>query len=95
MKLTALALLAALNTSPEAEKDIACASLASFAETVMTIRQGGGALAKLLEITADEPILRAITTTAYEMPRFSTPKYQKRAIENFRDEVHLSCLKLD
>lgn len=100
MKLTTLAALAALtfptiSTAQEPAPDEICGVLAQYAQSIMTIRQRGGSLAQALTTAEALPSLRGLVLAAYDEPRFSTADFQERAISEFRDEVHLACLKLD
>ena len=74
-----------------------CASWGSIAEGVMTARHNGTPMQNLMEKMADTPevnrITRAIIIEAYESPRFTSPEYASRSVENFRDRWYLICIK--
>jgi hypothetical protein len=69
----------------------------SAAEAVMHARQNG-ALQAALEVANDPQYasgtngFRAIIMMAYDMPRFDAEEH-KQAIDDFRDQVQLSCMK--
>lgn len=100
MKTLILALVATLTlpafaAAEEPTSDEICNVLARYAESIMTIRQHGGSLAVALTTTDGVPSLRGLVLAAYDEPRFGTADFQARAISDFRDSVHLSCLKLE
>ena len=75
--------------------DARCAQLAELAESIMRARQRGVPLARQMEIARENGIdaRRSIIIMAYEEPHYSTPSIQERVIGDFRDEIHLACLK--
>ncbi|MER9624023.1 hypothetical protein NKI98_21760 [Mesorhizobium sp. M0222] len=81
--------------------DEACAQMAGAAESVMKARQNGIALQKVLEVANNPQYasgkdgFRAIIMMAYGKPRFNTEENKQRAIDDFRDEVQLYCMKLE
>lgn len=78
-----------------------CGSLAYHAEVTMKSHQAGVSLANALEAAAgvygeesEEYLgLRKIIIRAYSGPRYLTKERKKMAIDNFRDEIHVECLK--
>lgn len=90
--------------------DLLCSAIASTAETIMTARQNGVTLERILaamnkvsasEAAADDPAVsttvadyaRAMVLQAFEVPHFQTEEVKQRAILDFRNDAHLSCLK--
>ena len=78
-----------------------CNSLYTFAETVMTVRQGGmslkDALSKQPTPTSDieketVPLLQAILYEAYKQPLYHTEEYKKEIITEFSKDVYLACI---
>lgn len=103
ISLNAALLTAALLFAPaqpaSAADDTTCESLAEFAETIMTARQRGLTLSSALELLNDakferiRDLLRTIVIQAYEAPLWSTEENKTKAIGEFRNEVHLACLR--
>lgn len=98
--LTAVALCLSLTSAAHAADDYIdryCALLASYAEGQMEIRQLGGSLADALadiDSSTDEyGHYREIVLDAWSRPRWPTPASRRRAIETFRDDWHLKCLR--
>jgi hypothetical protein len=84
----------------EEDKTSGCTAISGLAETMMTNRQKGVAMSKMMELIKEIGKGSKITNSiesyvvrAYEQPRYSSPEMQKRSIEEFRDEVHLECVK--
>ena len=80
------------------EKD--CSSVADFAKNIMQARQGGVPMNEVMdfiESAKDSPrvykVMKSITIMAYEKSRYSTPSIRKRVIEDFYNDVYLTCIK--
>ena len=81
-----------------------CNSLYTFAETAMTVRQGGMSLKDALSkqpkpsSTATQaenemlPLLQAILYEAYKQPLYHTEEYKKEIITEFSKDVYLACI---
>ena len=79
-----------------------CNSLYTFAETAMTVRQGGmslkDALSKQPKPTGTQaedevlPLLQAILYEAYKQPLYHTEEYKKEIITEFSKDVYLACI---
>lgn len=72
-----------------------CESYANLAESIMTSRQLGMSLSDLLAVTSDElsGITRPLIMDAYEKGQFSTETYKAKAIAEFRNKAHVTCLR--
>lgn len=72
-----------------------CAELADIAETLMGFRQQGIALSRILELDSysTNEYLARLAVAAYDQPRYSTTEIQDSAISDFRDAVHVDCIK--
>ena len=84
----------------KADPKVLCGAMASLAEIAMTRRQDGtsmGDLLNLIEAKGDNPALievaRKVVLIAYETPHYTTEEVQQRTIGDFRDQMHLECLK--
>lgn len=79
--------------------DEVCVLMAKHAETIMRSRQSGASLTGMLEIAhnTDYPGLaeigRALVISAFEVPRFNSDEVKQQQINDFRDKVHLACIK--
>lgn len=86
-------------TPPSAkDKENFCSSVSSLSEKIMSNRQQGVAMSKMLEVgQGADPTLydlaKSIVMAAYEKPRFHTKENIQRSIEDFRDEFFLACVK--
>ena len=79
-----------------------CNSLYTFAETAMTVRQGGMSLKDALSNqpkptgtqAEDEvlPLLQTILYEAYKQPLYHTEEYKKEIITEFSKDVYLACI---
>ena len=81
-----------------------CNSLYTFAETAMTVRQGGISLKDALDSqpkasstatqAEDEvlPLLQTILYEAYKQPLYHTEEYKKEVITEFSKDVYLACI---
>lgn len=78
-----------------------CGNLAYHAEVTMKSHQAGVSLASSLEVAAgvygeeseEYPGLRKMIIRAYSGPRYLTEERKKMMVNNFRDEIHVECLK--
>lgn len=73
-----------------------CGPLADNAALIMKARQAGKDMAKVLEAVGDAGGVqkeRDLVIRAYESPRFSTEKNKTRAIDDFRNDIYLACIK--
>ena len=95
--LLALAFLAAPAHAVSAEAQKACSSVGSLAEAIMKGRQSGVPLSAMLsKVDSSDPAAEAarqIIITAFDVPRFSTPSMQQRAVEDRRDLAEKQCFK--
>ena len=73
-----------------------CGKFGELATTIMENRQSGVSMAKMMEAIAggeENPLIEKLIISAYDSPRYSTERMQKRTVEEFRDEVYLECVK--
>jgi poly-D-alanine transfer protein DltD len=95
-----LAVLALLPATGQAEKSFkermeACKAIEKLAESVMSARQRGVAMSKMLEIVNDgEPneLVNAMVMDAWDKPRYSTERHQQRSISDYRDAAFGACM---
>lgn len=71
-----------------------CSTVGELATTIMESRQSGASMAKLMEAVPEGgSYIETLIISAYDVPRYSTERMQKKAVEEFRDEVYLECVK--
>lgn len=75
-----------------------CSSYSDLSEKIMTNRQSGVAMSKMMSTVdgqkdAMSKVIEEIIIEAYEKPRYSTERMQKRTIEDFRNSIYLTCAK--
>ena len=71
-----------------------CKDIGTLAETIMKHRQVGTSVIRMMEIADTDGLAQVIIKEAYEMPRYSSEEYQRRAISDFRDDYYITCLKV-
>lgn len=83
---------------PETEKAI-CDTSAQLARSVMAARQRGASLQEMMSIdlfndqSAHSGLAKQIAIAAYKQPRFSTPEYVDKAIQDFENDIYVTCLE--
>jgi hypothetical protein len=61
---------------------------------LMEARQRGAAMSKAMEtVEAGDELHRKMIIAAWDSPRYSTQEHQRRAIEDFENDVYLQCVK--
>lgn len=87
-----------------AGNSVYCQAVSETAYAIQKARQNGVSMAQLIEIAeranngtpsgkAAVETARAMVIRAYEIPRFSSEAFKQRAMEDFRDQEALRCLK--
>lgn len=94
----ALALTLAASTPEPSMVERVCAQKASIARTVMEGRQEGFPVEEALEIARTAPEVareywREQVLAAYDLPRYSSAQYQRRAVEDFGNEAFMDCMR--
>lgn len=70
-----------------------CESYHGLAEAIMQVRQNGGSMPQMMQITADNEVGKLLVREAFDQPRYSTEEVQRRTIENFANDVYAECLR--
>lgn len=95
--------LAACTASPavaqmtiQEKQDKMCPVMAGLAAAIMEGRQLGISMIDMMNAPGSDnaqakEISRSFVKMAYEKPRYSTKEYQKRAVEDFRDDISRMC----
>jgi len=80
----------AQDTNTEAPVD-GCTVIGTLAESIMTGRQNGVPMSRMMEVAADNELVRAIVIAAYDQPRMSVDRNVQRSIADFQNDVMLQC----
>lgn len=75
-----------------------CTSMASLGETIMSSRQVGMPMDRLMGHSYNDDgtpngISLALIELAYGQPRYSSEEYQRKAAQDFRNDVFQTCYK--
>ena len=96
MNRTLIALALITTTSTASALD--CNQFATLAEHVMRSHQSGVPLTSVMSnfeenvsSAAARKVLKKMAVLAYEQPRYSTDKFQRKAIAEFRDDFATAC----
>lgn len=93
-----LILCAALALPFAAVAEDTCSMVASMARTVMSARQNGVEMEKMMAVArkSDGPvgkITEALVVDAFAVPRWQTPANKQRAIEDFGNDNAAMCYR--
>lgn len=77
----------------KAKPDDTCEKIEGLAESIMKARQVGVPMSATMKTVGTSELVRGWVIDAYEKPRFSTEPMIQRAIEDFRNEKSLVCMK--
>ena len=97
MKYLLFVSLLAIALPATAQQVVICSLFGDLAENVMKIRQKGASPAFVLKalLGNDEMINKIVVSLmadAYSKPRYTTERFQIRAVVDFRSEVETACL---
>lgn len=99
-KMLCISLLAVTLIAPVSyADDSVCSSIANLANMVMTNRQAGVPLTKMIELTEAgakkevQKFIKRIIIRAYDHPRYYGATWQHRVIIDFENEIYLECIK--
>lgn len=70
-----------------------CGNIYGIAKCTMELRQLGESMPNQMKDAKGSKVLEAMVIEAYESPRFSTEKNQKREVDEFADKWYLTCVK--
>ena len=76
----------------EKKKPDVCATYHELATMVMSARQKGVSLVKMMGIAGDE-MTKSLVMSAYDKPQYSGEEYRTKAVEEFANERALMCYK--
>lgn len=73
-----------------------CKSIEGLAKSVMTARQLGASMSKVMGLLPKESYepIKAVVIDAYSSPRFQVKANQERAIQDFANKYAVECYKL-
>ena len=94
--ITATAMTAALfaSGSAEAQSGDPCAVWGDLAEMAMTVRQAGLPMSTALADVTDD-LVRDVIMGAYDAPRFGSEGFQRREIQDYRNEWERQCYRAE
>lgn len=81
-----------------ATRDSMCETTAGLAASIMKARQAGLSLTDALAVSgrtqnkAVSELNTSLVMIAWNKTRYHSDQMQRRAVEDFRDETHISCL---
>lgn len=76
-----------------------CTGASELARSIMTARQNGAPMSKMMEIESASDsssvgnVTRLMVISAYDKPRYSTPEIVAREISDFENEMYLACIQ--
>lgn len=90
-------LVAAPSMATTKEQLAVCTALSDLAGVIMEARQTGTPLSKIMEVSYKDAgatkIIQALAMEAYKAPRYNTPQYQQREIDDFKNTIMMLCLE--
>ena len=90
--LKAILVAASVNpTAPTAETEDRCEAIGELAGSIMTARQEGVPLSRMMGIANGNEGIIALVLQAYGQPRFSTNTVRMEAVADFHNQVELIC----
>jgi hypothetical protein len=66
--------------------------MVKMADLIMQHRQKQNSIINVLEICGDDELCSELTKIAYTTPAYQSEKYQRRAINEFKNEVGVLCI---
>ncbi len=91
MKKIFLALLLALSFNVAAAPE-QCLTDSEMAYTIMSARQNGVPMAKVLMIVESDPVYRQYVMMAYDTPLYSSEEFKERTKREFENSAYRLCL---
>lgn len=74
-----------------------CGELGGLAEAMMTARQAGVLMSKIMAEAANQgelaPIMQKLAVAAYDTPQFSVEENRRDAAVRFRNDFEVECFK--
>jgi len=70
-----------------------CSLYEELAGSIMTHRQSGTSISKIMKIVGNDELLQKMIVMAYEESRWGVEDNQKKSIENFKNKWFLMCFK--
>ena len=68
-----------------------CPPIGDLAESIMEARQSGAAMSDMMAVADGNEFVEGLVLTAFEAPRYTTPEFRRREIENFRNTIEAMC----
>jgi len=92
--MTLAIVLSGMVVEAHAEGGVDCESISKLGATVMSARQAGVPMSKMLPLMKGNSVGEDMVIAAYETPKFSTKEYRVKAEMEFEDEWYLQCVKI-
>lgn len=86
--------LAALLSAPAMANDNPCPDIYELAKSIMTGRQNGVPLIKMIEVGKGNSVINAMVLDAYESPMFHGDLAKGRQINEFANKNAVMCYKI-
>lgn len=77
---------------------VTCEQMANVASVLMDARQKGVDIVEIVDIAKKTGVvdgMMPIIKAAYEVPEYSTPEIQRKAVRQFRERAYLTCLGVE
>ena len=94
--IVAAAFIATLSAPAQSEVGEFCTGIYELSKQVMTSRQGGVSLIRMLEVVErlkGTELDKSIVMDAFEYDVYATEKYKQQTINDFSNSYLLACLK--
>ncbi|KFF48093.1 hypothetical protein GY26_15980 [Gammaproteobacteria bacterium MFB021] len=70
-----------------------CSNKSLIAEKIMESRQKGVPMREMMDIAGDDKLMQLMVTSAFDEPRFSTDKMQRKSITDFGNKIYGYCVE--
>lgn len=92
----AFALMAATTPAHAESAEETCTNFGVLAQNLMIARQQGVSMSVVMSkvktgIPEADEVIRLLIIGAYNVPRFNTPKYVNKMVEDYRNQAELEC----
>lgn len=99
LAITSIMPTAALAQDKYEQADKICGPLGELAATVMTARQNGVPMSKMMIIARDveesiRPVVRGFVTDAFKEPQYASSEYRNSAIRDFSNDATATCYEV-
>jgi len=71
-----------------------CENFSEMAGQIMGYRQDGGEMAEAMKIADGNGLIEQMVVQAFDIPRFSTERHQRRQVVEFKNKAYAKCFKM-